>query len=185
MKRGEALGAQPPLRLMSPRERRRFWMGQTRLALPALSTLFMLLLMTAPIPMALPLMPPLAMLAVFVWTMFQPGLMPPWLAFLIGLVGDALFSLPFGVSATALALVAVFVRSFEARYGHHAHGFDWAMAGLVMTGHALLIWQLMALAGRPVALAPMGWSLLTGFLAYPAVVLTCGWLQKRAFGTAR
>lgn len=185
MKRGAALGGRPPLRLMSAAERRRFWIAQTRRTLPALSTLLLLLLMTAPLPLALPLMPPLGMLAVFVWSMFQPGMMPPWLVFLLGLAGDMLFGQPFGVEATALALVAVFVRGFEARYGHHAHGFDWAMAALVMAGYALLTWQLMTLAGRPVSLLPMGWSWLTGVFAYPAVVTFCGWLQRRAFGQPR
>lgn len=170
---------------MSPAERRRFWLARTRLALPALSTLALLLLMTAPLPLTLPLMPPLGVLAVFVWSMFQPGMMPPWLAFLLGLTADMLFGQPFGVDATALTLVAVFVRGFEARYGHHAHGFDWAMAALVMAGHALLTWQLMALAGRPVALSPMGWSWLTGLLAYPAVTMFCGLVQRRAFGLPR
>lgn len=182
---GSPLDGRPPLRLMSPHERRRFWMAQTRLAVPAASTLALLLLMGAPLPVALPLMPPLAVLGVFVWSMFQPGLMPPWVAFLIGLVGDVVFAQPLGVGATALALVAVFVRGFEARYGHHAHGFDWAMAALVTAGHTLLVWQLMALAGRPVPLAPMGWGWLTGLFAYPAIVLLCARLQRRALGRAR
>lgn len=185
LKRGEMLGNRPPLRLMSPTERRRFWMAQTRLALPALSTLGLMLLMTAPLPMVLPLMPPLGVLAVFVWSMFQPGLMPPWVAFLLGLAADVLVGQPLGVEATALALVAMFVRGFEARYGHHAHGFDWAMAALMLAAHALMVWILMALAGQTVALAPMGWSWLTGLLAYPAVAMLCGWLQRRAFGLGR
>jgi rod shape-determining protein MreD len=185
LKRGETLGSRPPLRLMSAGEQRRFLLAQTRLALPALSTLALLLLMTAPLPIVLPLMPPLGVLAVFVWSMFQPGLMPPWVAFLLGLVADVLFGQPLGVDATALALVAMFVRGFEARYGHHAHGFDWAMAALMTAAHALLVWQLMALAGREVALAPMGWNCLTGLLAYPAVAMLCGWLQRRAFGLMR
>ncbi len=142
----------------------------------------LVLLMTAPLPFPLPLMPPLAALAIFVWAMFQPGLMPPWLAFLLGLVADILFAQPMGVNATGFALVAGFVRWFEARYGHHAHGFDWGVAIAVMSCFIVLSWQLMALAGRPVPLAPMGWSWLTGLLAYPAVVTLCGVLQRAAFG---
>lgn len=178
-------GGSPPLRLMDPAERRRFWLGHWRMAVPGLSALGLLVLMTAPLPLVLPLMPPLGVLAVFVWATFQPGLMPPWLGFVLGLVADVLFAQPLGVNATGFALVAGFVRWFETRYGHHAHGFDWGMAVAIMVGHALLSWQLMALAGVSVPLAPMGWGLVTGVFAYPAVVALCGVLQRASFGRMR
>ncbi|GGI71051.1 hypothetical protein GCM10007973_05050 [Polymorphobacter multimanifer] len=175
-------GPAPPLRLMNPRERRSFWLGHWRLGLPALAVLGLLLLATAPLPLSLPLMPPLGLLGVFVWATFQPGLMPPWLAFLLGLVADLLLSMPFGVNATLFAAVAGFVRWFEVRYGHHAHGFDWAMAVAITAVHALLTIQLMALASHPVPLEPLAWQWLTSLFAYPAVVALCGWLQRAAFG---
>ncbi len=176
------IGSVPPLRLMSPRERRRYWIGHWRLAVPALVTLALLLLMTAPVLLPMPVFPQLGLLGIFVWATFQPGLMPPWLAFLLGLVADMLFAQPLGVNATGFAVAALFVRSFEARYGHHAHRFDWAVATGVIAGSALLTWQLMALAGRPVPLLAMGWQVLTSALAYPPVVWLCGWVQRRAFG---
>lgn len=176
-------GPVPPLRLMSPHERRRFWLGYWRMAVPAFSVVLLLLFANAPLPISLPLMPPLGLLGVFVWTTFQPGLMPPWLAFLLGLVADLLLAQPFGVNATLFAAVAGFVRWFELRYGHHAIGFDWAMAAAIVAAHALLTTQLMALASHPVPLAPLVWQWLTALLAYPAVVAFCGRLQRAAFGT--
>jgi len=170
----------PPLRLMDPAERRQWWFSHWRLAVPALTSLFLLLLMTAPLPLPLPVFPELGLLGIFVWATFQPRLMPPWVAFLIGLVADLLFAQPLGVNATLFALAAGFVRVFERRYGHHAHGFDWAMAVAVVAGFELGSWALMDLAGQPMALGPLGWQWLTSLLAYPVVTALCGRIQRRA-----
>ena len=74
------------------------------------------------------------------------------------------------------------MRAFNARYEHHAHGFDWAVAAILITVFQLLTWQLMALGGRPVPLLPMTWQILTSVAAYPLVVAFCAWVQRRAFG---
>jgi len=171
-------GYAPPLRLMSGAERRRWWLGHWRLAVPAVSSLFLLLFMTMPLPLPLPIFPELGLIAIFVWATFQPSLMPPWAAFLIGLVADLLFAQPLGVNATLFALIAGFVRWFEVRYGHHAHIFDWALALALVAGFEIGSWLLMDLGGQPTALAPLGWQWLTSLLAYPAVSALCGRLQR-------
>ncbi len=172
----------PPWRLMNAAERRRYWWGHWRLAVPAGSTLLLVLVMTAPLVVPVPVFPQLALLGVFVWATFQPGLMPPWVAFLIGIVADLLFAQPLGVNATLFAAAAGFVRFFESRYGHHAHGFDWGVAAGLIIVFELLTWQLMGLAGKPVPLLPLGWQVLTSIAAYPLVVAFCAWAQRRAFG---
>lgn len=172
----------PPWRLMNAAERRRYWWGHWRLAVPGASTLLLVGLMTAPLIVAVPVFPLLALLGIFVWATFQPGLMPPWLAFLIGLVADLLFAMPIGINAALFAATATFVRFFETRYGHHAHGFDWGVATAVITIFQFLTWLLMDLAGRAVPLPPMGWQVLTSIAAYPLIVAYCGWVQRRAFG---
>jgi rod shape-determining protein MreD len=174
----------PPWRLMNAAERRSYWWGHWRLGVPAATTLMLLFLMTAPVLVPAPVFPQLGIMAIFVWSMFQPAMMPPWGAFLLGLMADLLFSQPLGVNATLFAGTAVFVRVFEARYGHHAHGFDWGVASVVIIGFELLTWQLMALAGKPVPLLPLGWQALTSIAAYPAVVWLCGRVQRSAFGRA-
>jgi rod shape-determining protein MreD len=175
----------PPMRLMTPAERRRHVLGYWRLLVPALTVLGLLLVMTLPLPTPVPVFPQLGMLGIFVWATFQPAMMPPWAAFLLGLVADLLFSQPLGVNATLFAATAAFVRVFEARYGHHAHDFDWGVASLTITVFAVLTVRLMALAGQPVPLLPMLWQVGTSIIAYPMVVFLCATIQRRAFGTSR
>jgi rod shape-determining protein MreD len=167
---------------MNAAERRRYWWGHWRLGVPAAVTLGLLVVMTAPLMVSVPVFPELGLLSIFVWATFQPRLMAPWAAFLLGLVADLLFAQPLGVNATLFAAAAGFVRMFEARYGHHAHGFDWAVAGGVVMAFELLSWQLQALAGQPIPLAPLGWQVLTSIASYPLVVSLCAWAQRRAFG---
>lgn len=175
------MNSTPPWRLMNAAERRRYWFGYWRMAMPAATTLALVVLMTGPLLLPIPVMPQLALLAVFVWSTFLPGLMPPWLAFLIGLVADLLYGQPIGLDATLFALTALFVRLFEARYGHHAHGFDWGVATAVTAAHAVLVWWMMAFAGAPVPFLPQLWQVLTTMAAYPIIVWLCGRLQARAF----
>ena len=139
---------------------------------------------TAPLIVSVPVFPHLALLGIFVWATFQPRLMPPWAAFFIGLFADLLFAMPLGVNATLFAASAAFVRTFNARYDHHAHGFDWGLAAALITAFQLLTWQLMALASRPVPLQPMAWQVVTTIAAYPLVVAICATVQRRAFGPA-
>lgn len=172
----------PPLRLMTPPERRRYLFSHWRLLVPSLTVIALLLVMTLPLLVPVPVFPQLGMLAIFVWATFQPGMMPPWAAFLLGLFADLLFAQPLGVNATLFAGTAAFVRVFESRYGHHGHGFDWGVASAVIIVFALLTTQLMALTGHPVPLLPMGWQVVTSIIAYPLVVWLCAAVQRRAFG---
>jgi rod shape-determining protein MreD len=172
----------PPLRLMNANERRRYFLGYWRAAVPALTIVALLWLMTAPLLLPVPVFPQLGLLGIFVWATFQPGLMPPWVAFLLGLIADLMFAQPFGVNATLFAGTAAFVRVFEARYGHHGHGFDWALASVIVVVFSVLTAQLMALAARPVPLWPLSWQIGTSILAYPMVVGFCAAVQRRAFG---
>ena len=174
---------EPPLRLMTPGERRRYVIGYWRVLVPAMTVIGLLLVMTLPLLVPVPVFPHLGMIAVFVWATFQPGMMPPWAAFLCGMVADLLFAQPIGVNATLFASTAAFVRVFEARYGHHGHGFDWGVASLVIIVFAMMTVQLMALAGQPVPPLPMAWQVGTSIIAYPAVVAICARVQRRAFQT--
>ena len=166
-------------RLRSPSDRLRWLVAAWRGLVPAASILFLLLLMTAPIVLPWPALPELGLLGVFVWATFQPGLMPPWLAFVLGLVADLLFGLPFGVEATLFALTALFVRIFESRFGHHRFGFDWMVLALLGVVNAALCRELLSIAGVESPLRPLMIQAMTTAAAYPLVVLYCAQLQRR------
>lgn len=173
-----------PYRLLSPADRVQFWTGLLKRSLPGLSTLLLTLLMTLPVFASLPLLPHLTLLGVFIWATFQPGLMPPWVAFLLGLAADLLLGLPLGINATLLPLVTIFVRTFEARYGHHSYSFDWMVAGTVVVVFELAQWQLLAFTGTHGPFAPLLIQAATTVLAYPAVILFCARIQRGFAGDA-
>lgn len=153
--------------------------ASTRSALPALVTLGMIVLMTVPLFASSPVLPQLGLLAVFVWASFQPALMPPWLAFVLGLAADALLALPFGVNATLYALCALGVRIYASRFGLHRYGFDWLVFVAFMLIYLVLSWQFLRFTGHAGPFAPMLLQLVTTAIAYPAVVAGAAWLQRR------
>lgn len=168
-----------PYRLLGPADRVRFWRAQVERVVPALVTLVLVAAMTAPLFASAPVLPHLGLLGVFVWATFQPALMPPWLAFLMGVATDILCGLPLGINATLLPAVVLFVRLVETRSGSHSHGFDWLLAGGVIIAFELLQWQLLALAGTHGPLTPLLIQAATTILAYPPIVLLFARIQQR------
>lgn len=168
-----------PYRLMERDERQRWWGAQLQRGVPALVTLVLIAGMTVPVFASLPVLPHLGLLGVFVWATFQPGLMPPWVAFGLGAAADVLFGLPLGINATLLPAVALFVRVFEAKFGHHRYGFDWLLATALIAVFQFLTWRLLAFAGVEGPFAPLLFQSATTVLAYPAIVLLCARVQRR------
>lgn len=166
-------------RLRSPADRLSWVTSAWRWLVPAATVVLLTALTTAPIILPWPVLPALGFVAVFVWTTFQPGLMPPWLAFVLGLVADALMGAPFGVSATLFAATALFVRLFERRFGHHRFGFDWVVLALLSFAYAVVAQQLLVLAGVEAPLRPLLVQGAATALSYPLVVLICGRVQRR------
>ena len=164
---------------LTPVDPIRLWRDGVERAVPGLVTLALIVVMTAPLFVAVPAVPNLALLGVFVWASFQPGLMPPWLAFGLGGIADLLFGLPLGVEATLLAAVAIFVRVVDARFAEHRYAFDWLFAAVVVVAAAVAEWQLLALAGVVGPLVPLFLQAVTTILAYPAVVALLARIQRR------
>lgn len=176
------MSSRPPLGLMNRRERLRWWLGQWRLGVPALVTLGLVALLTLPLPSPLAALPHLGLLAVFVWAMFQPDLMPPWLAFLLGVLSDALLGQPLGIDATLFPAAVLFVRLFEARFGRHLYGAEWALCAAVALAYALLSWQMLGFTGHPGALRQALVEAVVTVIAYPAVVALCAAVQRELIG---
>ncbi len=164
---------------MTAVERRRWMLSLWRYAVPAMTSVALLVLMLAPVPISLPAMPHLALMAVLVWAMLQPGLMPPWVAFCIGALTDLLFGQPVGVNATLFALATGTMRLTGQMLGRYGSAFDWLMVAGVLLGFTLLTGPLMALAGRPTPVLPLLWQWVTSIAAWPLVVRQCAAIQRR------
>lgn len=168
-----------PYRLLGPADRMRWWQTQVERVVPGVVTIVLVAAMTLPLFASAPVLPHLGLLGVFVWATFQPGLMPPWLAFVIGAACDILFGVPLGVNATLLPAVALFVRVIEARYGTHSYAFDWLLAAGVIVVFEIVQWWLLAFAGTSGPLTPLLVQAATTVLAYPAIVLLFASIQRR------
>ena len=116
-----------PWRSMSSRERLHFVTGHWRYAVPAIASVIAIGLMAVPIFTPAPSVPHLALLVVYVWAAFQPTMMPPWLAFMLGLLADLWLALPLGTNATLLPLLALIAGFVERRFGHRPFLFDWLL----------------------------------------------------------
>jgi len=173
-----------PYRLLAPQERVRYWRGYAERAVPAVVTLVLVAAMTVPVFVTVPVIPHLGLLGVLIWANFQPGLMPPWLAFVIGVVADVLFGLPLGVNATLLPVMVIGVRLIGARlvasrFGDHSYISDWLFATLVIGVFTLAEWALLSIAGTSGPFAPLAVQAGTTILAYPAVVGLIARVQRR------
>lgn len=169
-----------PYRLLTPKERARWWRAQADRGVPALVTLVLVAGMTLPVFASVPVVPHLGLLGVFVWATFQPGLMPPWLAFVIGVVADILFGLPLGINALLLPATALFVQLIEHRFGLRRYDIDWLVAAGVIVLFELFQWQLLALAGTHGPVTPLLVQAATTIAAYPAIVLLFAQVMRRA-----
>jgi len=169
----------PPALLMTPDERRRWLLSLWRYAVPALICMVMVGVMLAPLPLPVPAMPNLALMAVLAWVMLQPALMPPWLAFVVGLLADVMFGLPLGVNATLFAVAAGSIRLLDLLLVDRSHRIDWIGISLLVLACTLATGPLMALAGRPVPVLPMLWQVLTSMIAWPLLLHALAAVQRR------
>lgn len=167
--------------LHNPRRIEQFhWLlDHWRFGVPVLFAMFCLIAMTAPIMLPVPVMPHLALLAVLVWSLFQPRLMPPWTAFLIGLVTDLALALPLGMNATLLPLLTLAVAAIDRRFGHRSFNFDWLAAAALILVYEMLAWQLVALRLGPQPFVPFGLQAATTILSYPVAAAACARVQRR------
>jgi rod shape-determining protein MreD len=124
-----------------------------RSALPFVSAFVCVLLgvMTWPLPSFGMIAPPLALIAVYYWSIHRPDLFGPGLAFVIGLLHDVVHYLPIGLSA--LLFVAAHQIIFHQRRFFTGHSFFVMWWGFALTCvmvqmagwllHSLVNWQIL------------------------------------------
>ncbi len=151
--------------------------------LPFGVSLLLVLLTAAPthLPAFSGIAPVLGLVSVFYWSIYRPDLLPPYAAFLLGLLSDIVSGLPIGVSAFVLLLVQgvtasqrrfFITRTFLVAWwgfgmvSAAAFGVSWLLLGVlfdrVVDNQALMFEFLMTLAVYPV----LAWTLARTQVAF-------------------
>ncbi len=168
-----------PWRTMSREERLQQTVGRWRALVPALTSALAITLMTFPLFTPMPVLPHAGFLAVAAWTLFQPDLMRPWVAFLLGLLSDAVLGVPLGVNTTLLPALAFALGAIEVRLGPQRFGAEWLLVALAALPFFLLSWQFLEFAGRrDLVFGPLLLQAATTALTYPVAAAACARVQR-------
>lgn len=162
------------------RDERLAWpVDRLRILVPVLTCVAALFLMAAPLLTPGPSMPHLALLSVLVWSLFQPNLMPPYLAFALGILTDAALGVSIGVNATLLPLLTIVVGALERRLGQRPYALDWLVAGLIIFAYQYFSWQFLRFAADDPPFSPLLVQAATTVLTYPIAVAIIVRIQRR------
>lgn len=127
------------------------------------------------------IIPSLALIAVYYWTIHRPDLMPVWAVFLIGLFQDLLGAGPMGLGILTLLAVHVMVAAQRRSFASASFFVIWLNFVLVAAGAQLLLWLLAsAYAGRLIESGAVIFQYLVTIAFYPCL----GWIfaqGQRAF----
>lgn len=150
-----------------------------RLLVPAVFAAVSVVLAAGPMFTPVPFVPMLPMLVVGVWALYQPQLMPPWFALIIGLVTDFTLALPAGVHATLMPALAFFLDHGNRKQQTRPFLLDWLLAGFVVALYQLLATELAALGGARRPFSTLLPQLLVTWALFPAVTRISAWTYGR------
>ncbi len=141
----------------------------------------LLLILVNALPTRLPgfaaVSPLLPLIGVYYWSIYRPDLMPPALAFGLGLLNDVIAGLPLGVSS----LIYLLAQGMTASQRRFFHGKPFRIAwwgfGLVSAGALAVQWLLMSvLLGHTLEPRAVMFEFLMTLFFYPLL----SWLFARA-----
>lgn len=117
--------------------RKYFWT-----AFPSLSTLFCVLLSLVPFGLSSTILAPpnFGLIAIFLWTLSRPDLLPSSIVFLIGLLQDLLWGGPFGLWAFVFLAGYGLTLSQRTFLIGREFGFTWVGFGLVVVICSFFAW---------------------------------------------
>jgi len=167
-----------PWRSMTHEERLRWFIGHWRRLVPFLFVLFAAFLMTIPLFVELPILPHFALLAVYVWVVFQPWMMPAWLGLPIGMITDILTGMPLGANATLMPIMILLLNSTHNRLGPRSYSLDWLILLPVSFLYILLLAKLLDFTGTTVSLPVLLVQVVSTTLTYPAMAWACVRVQR-------
>jgi rod shape-determining protein MreD len=153
-----------------------------RLMLPLAMTILLSVVGIVPwrIPDVALVTPALSLLAVYLWSVRRPALLPPIAVFLIGASQDVINAAPLGVSALVLLLVQFVVR-LQRRQAPAGRTFllGWGGFLAVAAGAGALDWLLTsALLSRWLDPTAEVYQYLLTVLLYPPVALIVDWINR-------
>ena len=120
--------------------------------------------------------PLLPLIGVYYWSIYRPDLMPPALAFCLGLLNDVISGIPLGVSSLLYLLVQGMTASQRRFFHGKPFRIAWWGFGLVSGGAFILQWLLASLLlGRTLELRAVGFEFLMTLSFYPLL----SWLFAR------
>ena len=137
-----------------------------------------MILLTAPfgIPGQAQLMPAFTLAAVFFWTLFRPGSLPPPLVFLIGVLADLLGQMPIGSFVLVLLLTQFLVFRSRRFLPQQGFLFVWVVFVGVAAVAASLQWTMACL---------MNWAIYPPIAAIFQFLLSAGLYPVLATGFTR
>jgi rod shape-determining protein MreD len=149
-----------------------------RLFVPFASTLTFTLLgvIAWPLPYFGAIAPPLALIAVYYWAIHRPDLFGPGMAFIVGLLNDALHFLPLGLSA--LIFVGTHYLVFSQRRFFAGHSFFMMWWGFTLTVLTVMFTEWVLLSAMPGHAIPFFSVFMQAILSVAIFPLPC-WLLIR------
>lgn len=139
---------------------------------PLLLTLALVMLGMLPygIPGLAPVMPWLALAAVYYWSLHRPDLLPAVAVFAVGLFHDLLAGSALGVGVLVLLGVHALIVGQRRVFRSQSFAVVWLGFGLVAAGAFALVWALNAvLLDRLLDPSPAAFQYLTTVAVYPLV----------------
>lgn len=150
-----------------------------------LFVLFLINLMSLPLPYVGGIKPMLVMMAVYYWAINRPTLVPPGLCFGMGLLMDILTGMPPGLNAFIFVAVQWLVRDQRRFLMGQPFITVWALFGLICVGAAGLQWILFGLVQGWAPLMPIAAGVAFSLFLFPFVTLLLVGSHRLLPGAAR
>lgn len=136
-------------------------------------------------PEVAPVMPSLALAAVFYWSVFRPDLLPPWAIFLLGLFQDLITGIPVGAGVLSLLIVYLSVAAQRRFFSSASFFMLWISFILIAALATLPLWLASSfMLGQLIDPAPVLLQYLTTIAVYPCLAWLLGQAQQAFLRTA-
>jgi len=152
-----------------------------RHAFPASLTVLLMLLTEAPFGFSdqTTLLPAVALISVWFWSLYRPGAMSPPVVFCIGLLLDMLDWLPFGTGVLILLLAHGLALRWRRVLGRQGFVLVWVAFAAVAAAAAALEWLATAILNwRLISPGPVVFQAVLSFALYPALAIAFARAQR-------